>query len=90
MTALAELVAVYEDPRPVLEQWRGRVVGYLGRDVPRALIAASGLLPYRLRDADERLDGVDFLLISHESDRLVSKPTMVEAARTAVQLAKGN
>lgn len=51
MSALEELVAVYEDPAPVLEQWRGRVVGYLGRDVPRELVAAAGLLPYRLRGA---------------------------------------
>ncbi len=42
-----------------------------------------------------RLDGTNAeqgreILRSHESDRLVSKPTMVEAARTAVALAKGN
>jgi succinyl-CoA synthetase beta subunit len=42
-----------------------------------------------------RLDGTNAeqgreTLKSHESDRLVSKPTMVEAARTAVQMAKGN
>ncbi|MGO9872377.1 MAG: ADP-forming succinate--CoA ligase subunit beta [Acidimicrobiia bacterium] len=41
-----------------------------------------------------RLDGTNAeqgreILKSHESDRLVSKPTMVDAARTAVQLAKG-
>ncbi len=41
-----------------------------------------------------RLDGTNAeqgreILSSHESDRLVSKPTMVEAARTAVQMAKG-
>ena len=41
-----------------------------------------------------RLDGTNAeqgreILKSHESDRLVSKPTMVEAARTAVQMAKG-
>jgi succinyl-CoA synthetase beta subunit len=41
-----------------------------------------------------RLDGTNAeqgreILKAHESDRLVSKPTMVEAARTAVQLAKG-
>jgi succinyl-CoA synthetase beta subunit len=41
-----------------------------------------------------RLDGTNAeqgreILKSHESDRLVSKPTMVEAARTAVALAKG-
>ena len=39
-----------------------------------------------------RLDGTNAeqgreILKSHESDRLVSKPTMVEAARTAVELA---
>jgi len=42
-----------------------------------------------------RLDGTNAeqgreSLKSHESDRLVSKPTMVEAARTAVAMAKGN
>jgi succinyl-CoA synthetase beta subunit len=42
-----------------------------------------------------RLDGTNAvegreILSAHESDRLVSKPTMVEAARTAVALAKEN
>jgi succinyl-CoA synthetase beta subunit len=42
-----------------------------------------------------RLDGTNAeqgrdILKSHESDRLVSKPTMVEAARAVVALAKGN
>ena len=42
-----------------------------------------------------RLDGTNAeqgreILRAHESDRLVSKPTMVEAARTAVALAEGN
>ena len=42
-----------------------------------------------------RLDGTNAeqgreILKAHESDRLVSKPTMVEAARTAVALAEGN
>jgi len=41
-----------------------------------------------------RLDGTNAeqgreILKAHESDRLVSQPTMVQAARTAVQLAKG-
>jgi succinyl-CoA synthetase beta subunit len=41
-----------------------------------------------------RLDGTNAvegreILSEHESDRLVSKPTMVEAARTAVAMAKG-
>jgi succinyl-CoA synthetase beta subunit len=41
-----------------------------------------------------RLDGTNAeqgreILSSHESDRLVSKPTMVDAARTAVAMAKG-
>ena len=41
-----------------------------------------------------RLDGTNAeegreILKAHESDRLVSKPTMVEAARTAVEMAKG-
>ncbi len=40
-----------------------------------------------------RLDGTNAeqgreILKSHESDRLVSKPTMVEAARTAVAMAR--
>jgi len=42
-----------------------------------------------------RLDGTNAeqgreILKAHESDRLVSKPTMLEAARTAVELAKVN
>lgn len=41
-----------------------------------------------------RLDGTNAeegraLLAEHESDRLISKPTMIDAARTAVQLAGG-
>jgi succinyl-CoA synthetase beta subunit len=41
-----------------------------------------------------RLDGTNAeqgrdILKSHESDRLVSKPTMIDAARAAVELAKG-
>jgi succinyl-CoA synthetase beta subunit len=40
-----------------------------------------------------RLDGTNAvegreILRSHESDRLVSRPTMVEAARTAVEMAR--
>ncbi len=45
MTALESLVAVYERP-PVPDEG---VVGYVGADVPRELIAAAGLHPLRLR-----------------------------------------
>ena len=62
--AAHELVAVYEDPSPVLAQWRGRVVGYLGADVPRELVAAAGLAarsgsaePARRRRARTRSSG---------------------------------
>ena len=45
MSALDELVAAYESPSlPAVG-----VVGYLGDDVPRELVAAAGLLPVRLR-----------------------------------------
>lgn len=105
MSALDALVAAYEDPRPVLDEWRGRVVGYAGADVPRGLVAAAGLLPFRLRGSGEPspeadailgpgvaaparriladlLDGsagVDFLLLSHESDSLVRLFTALRA-----------
>ena len=40
-----------------------------------------------------RIDGTNAdegraILADHESDKLISKPTMLEAARTAVELAK--
>jgi benzoyl-CoA reductase/2-hydroxyglutaryl-CoA dehydratase subunit BcrC/BadD/HgdB len=50
--ALETLVSLYEDPGPAIRAWRergGSVVGYVGADVPRELVAAAGLLPLRLR-----------------------------------------
>jgi benzoyl-CoA reductase/2-hydroxyglutaryl-CoA dehydratase subunit BcrC/BadD/HgdB len=52
MSALQALRARYEDPGPAIREWReagGLVVGCIGRDVPRELVAAAGLLPVRLR-----------------------------------------
>jgi benzoyl-CoA reductase/2-hydroxyglutaryl-CoA dehydratase subunit BcrC/BadD/HgdB len=57
VSALDELVAAYESPSlPAVG-----VVGYLGDDVPRELVAAAGLLPVRLRGSvpsSERADSI--------------------------------
>jgi benzoyl-CoA reductase/2-hydroxyglutaryl-CoA dehydratase subunit BcrC/BadD/HgdB len=50
-TAWATLEDAYLRPWSVAEEWRasgGRVVGVLGHDLPREIIAAGGLLPIRL------------------------------------------
>ena len=54
MSALDELLSHDRDPAPAIADWRaegGEVVGYVGADVPRELIAAAGFLPVRLRGA---------------------------------------
>lgn len=48
---LAPLSEAYEQPWRVAERWRrsgGRIVGVLGRLVPRELVLAAGMLPIRL------------------------------------------
>ena len=64
-----------------------------GEDVANGIVAALGRVDLKAPIVI-RLDGTNAeqgreILSSHESDRLVSKPTMVEAARTAVAMAKG-
>jgi len=57
VSALDELVAAYQSP----EAPASDVVGYVGADVPRALIAAAGLHPLRLRGSvpiTERADAI--------------------------------
>ena len=51
MSALETLRGPYADRTARAAEWRrdgGKVVGYVGADVPRELIAAAGLLPLRL------------------------------------------
>jgi benzoyl-CoA reductase/2-hydroxyglutaryl-CoA dehydratase subunit BcrC/BadD/HgdB len=52
MSALETLSEIYEDPEPAVRERRAagsRVVGCVGAGVPRELVAAAGLLPFRLR-----------------------------------------
>jgi len=65
-----------------------------GEEVAKGIVQALGQVDIA-SPIVIRLDGTNAeqgreILKAHESDRLVSKPTMVEAARTAVALAKGN
>jgi hypothetical protein len=69
MSALAELRAVYADRNAAPS---GSVVGYVGPDVPRELIEATGCVPLRLAP----VDGVD----SSFADRVLG-PGVDEAAR---------
>ena len=62
-----------------------------GEDVANGIVQALGRVDLK-SPIVIRLDGTNAeqgreILKSHESDRLVSKPTMIEAARTAVELA---
>jgi succinyl-CoA synthetase beta subunit len=64
-----------------------------GEDVANGIVQALGRVDLR-SPIVIRLDGTNAvegraILGGHESDRLISKPTMLEAARTAVDLAAG-
>ena len=64
-----------------------------GEEVAKGIVEALGRVELR-SPIVVRLDGTNAeegraILASHESDRLVSRPTMLEAARTAVTLAGG-
>jgi succinyl-CoA synthetase beta subunit len=63
-----------------------------GEEVANGIVTALGRVDIR-SPIVVRLDGTNAaegraILAAHESDRLISKPTMLEAARTAVELAK--
>jgi hypothetical protein len=58
VSALAALVAAYESP----EVPDSGVVGYVGEDVPRELIAAAGLHPLRLRGSVPIAERADEIL----------------------------
>ena len=63
-----------------------------GEEVAKGIVEALGRVDLR-SPIVIRLDGTNAeegraILASHESDRLVSRPTMLEAARTAVSLAR--
>ncbi|HEX2048341.1 MAG TPA: ADP-forming succinate--CoA ligase subunit beta [Acidimicrobiales bacterium] len=64
-----------------------------GEEVAKGIVEALGRVELR-SPIVVRLDGTNAeegrgILAVHESDRLVSRPTMLEAARTAVELAAG-
>ncbi len=64
-----------------------------GEDVANGIVTALGRVELR-SPIVIRLDGTNAeegraILAAHESDTLISKPTMLEAARAAVELAKG-
>ena len=63
-----------------------------GEEVANGIVTALGRVDLK-SPIVVRLDGTNAaegraILAAHESDRLISKPTMLEAARTAVELAK--
>ncbi|MDQ3946707.1 MAG: ADP-forming succinate--CoA ligase subunit beta [Actinomycetota bacterium] len=63
-----------------------------GEEVAKGIVQALGRVELR-SPIVIRLDGTNAdegrsILAEHESDRLISKPTMLDAARTAVELAK--
>jgi len=62
-----------------------------GEDVANGIVQALGRVEIKAPIVI-RLDGTNAeegraILKSHESDRLISRPTMLDAAKTAVQLA---
>jgi len=64
-----------------------------GEEVAKGIVEAMGRVELRAPIVI-RLDGTNAeqgreILSAHESERLVTKPTMVDAARTAVAMAKG-
>ena len=63
-----------------------------GDEVANGIVAALGRVkidaPIVIRIDGTNAEQGRAILAEHESDRLVSKPTMIEAARTAVELAK--
>jgi succinyl-CoA synthetase beta subunit len=64
-----------------------------GEDVANGIVQALGRVQLR-SPIVIRLDGTNAeegraILAEHQNDKLISKPTMLEAARTAVDLAKG-
>ena len=64
-----------------------------GEEVAKGIVAALGRVDLRAPIVI-RLDGTNAeegraILAPHASDRLISRPTMLEAARTAVELAGG-
>ena len=88
--AEAELDKVFE------REWQSDETAHLGSGmglyIAKGIVEALGRVDLRAPIVI-RLDGTNAeqgreILSSHESDRLVSKPTMVEAARTAVEMAE--
>ena len=89
----AALEVVNDDPavRAILVNIFGGITR--GEEVANGIVEALGRVDLR-SPIVIRLDGTNAeegraILAGHESDRLVSRPTMLEAARTAVELAGG-
>lgn len=89
ITAALEVVNDDDRVRAILVNIFGGITR--GDEVARGIIEALGRVKLR-SPIVIRLDGTNAeegraILLSHESDRLVTRPTMLDAARTAVELA---
>jgi len=89
ITAALEVVNDDDRVRAILVNIFGGITR--GDEVARGIIEALGRVELR-SPIVIRLDGTNAeegraILLSHESDRLVTRPTMLDAARTAVELA---
>jgi succinyl-CoA synthetase beta subunit len=89
ITAALEVVNADERVRAIFVNIFGGITR--GDEVAKGIVEALGRVDLR-SPIVIRLDGTNAeegraILASHESDRLVSRPTMLEAARTAVELA---
>jgi succinyl-CoA synthetase beta subunit len=89
ITAALEVVNADDAVRAIFVNIFGGITR--GEEVAKGIVEALGRV--ELRSAIVvRLDGTNAeegrrILAAHESDRLVSRPTMLDAARTAVELA---
>jgi succinyl-CoA synthetase beta subunit len=89
ITAALEVVNADEAVRAIFVNIFGGITR--GEEVAKGIVEALGRVELR-SPIVVRLDGTNAeegrgILAAHESDRLVSRPTMLEAARTAVSLA---
>ena len=89
ISAALEVVNADEAVRAIFVNIFGGITR--GEEVAKGIVEALGRVELR-SPIVVRLDGTNAeegraILASHESDRLISRPTMLEAARTAVRLA---
>jgi succinyl-CoA synthetase beta subunit len=91
MANALEVINTDEDVRAIFINIFGGITK--GEEIANGIVEALGRVDLKAPIVI-RLDGTNAeegraILKDHESDRLVSRPTMLEAARTAVALAKG-